>query len=102
MSLQASRLNRMPEAVYLEKWKKHNKRQPGLNYGYTYLELILCPSDIPGFTPPPVSDRDAEVAACIIQWLGTCCGLSFMSECEREVKVREKEDADRYRRNQGT
>lgn len=86
-SLQQPRLNRMPERIYAEVWKKYNKRRPGVNEGLTYLEWILCPSD--KRYPLAVSDRDAEVAACIIQWLGTSCGLGFMTECEARIKKEE-------------
>lgn len=87
-SLQIPRLNRMPERIYAEEWKKYNKRRAGVNCGFTSLEWILCPS---GTTyPPPVSERDAQVAACVIQWLGTCCGLAFMLECEAKIKKEKK------------
>ncbi len=82
-SLQTPRLNRMPERIYAEEWKNHNKRTSA-NLGFTYLEWILCPSDAQ--FPPSVSERDAVVAACVIQWLGTNCGLTFMSKCEVKIK----------------
>lgn len=83
-SLQMPRLNKMPERVYAEEWKENNIRKPYLNSGFTSLELILCPSGT--MYPPPVSDRDAEVAASVIQWLGTCCGFHFMLRCEDKIK----------------
>lgn len=82
-SLQQARLNRMPEKVYADYWKKKNERCGGVNHGFTFLEWILAPN---GDWPEEVSERDAAVAASIIQWLGTNCGLGFMSECEREIK----------------
>ncbi len=83
-SLQPDRLNRMPERIYAEEWKKHNERKPWLNSGCTYLEWILCPSG--ERFPPPVSERDAQVAASVIQWLGTNCGLAFVQKCEKQCK----------------
>lgn len=36
------------------------------------------------------SDRDAEVAATVIQWLGSNVGMSFIEEAaKREPKIRE-------------
>lgn len=87
-SLQMPRLNRMPERIYAEVWKERNKRVPGVNSGFTYLEWILCPSGMQH--PPPVSEKDAEVAASIIQWLGTNCGYHFMLRCEDKIKKENK------------
>lgn len=87
-SLQMARLNRMPERVYAEEWKEDNKRNPSINHGFTYLEWILCPSE--RRIPPLVSKRDAEVAASVIQWLGTCCGFHFMLRCEDKIKKLKK------------
>lgn len=88
-SLQMARLNRMPERVYAEEWKENNVRKSWLNSGFTSLELILCPSGN-YWCPPAVSERDAQVAASVIQWLGTNCGFHFMLRCEAEIKTREK------------
>lgn len=98
VSLQAHRIDRMPEFVYAKRWKKLNERSPGINSGFTALEWILAraprtenekmwcrfswlSSDIPGI----VSQRDAAVAASVVQWLGTNCGQGFMMEAEREI-----------------
>ena len=83
-SLQTSRLNRMPERIYAEEWKKNNERHPAINSGFTSLEWILCPEG--NWVPPAVSERDAEVAASVIQWLGTNCGYHFMLRCEDKIK----------------
>lgn len=84
-SLQQARLNRMPERVYAEAWKKKNIRHCWLNSGFTALELILAPEG-KVYNVQPVSDRDAEVAASIIQWLGTNCGFHFILDCEAKIK----------------
>ena len=88
-SLQEARLNRMPERVYAEKWKIMNNRNIGYYDGYTAIELILAPNGEIGEIQP-VSKRDAEVAACVIQWLGTNCGFHFMLDCEAKIKKAEK------------
>ncbi len=87
-SLQTARLNRMPERIYAEAWKEKNKRHSWLNSGFTYLEWILCPGK--NYVPPLVSERDAQVAASVIQWLGTNCGFHFMLDCETEIKKEER------------
>lgn len=89
-SLQRDRLrssSAIAERVYAEHWKKLNTRHFAVNRGFTCIEWILCPS---GRTPSPVSRRDAEVAACVIQWLGTNCGGAFLREAERLIeKIRD-------------
>jgi hypothetical protein len=72
------------ERVYLEEWRRQNARQPGINRGFTYIEHILCPQG--QRCPDSVSQRDAFVAASVIQWLGTNCGSAFIHECERRIK----------------
>lgn len=90
--LHANRLKNPAERIYWEQWLKLNRREHGINDGFTTLEHILDPnvgnrtgplSTAP--PPPPVSSRDAEVAGAIFQWLGTNCGLCFMRECERLI-----------------
>jgi len=89
-NLHPDRLDRIPERIYAEQWKDQNKRRAGVNDGFTYLEWILCPSK--QRIPAPVSERDAQVAAAVVQWLGTCCGLGFMQSCEIRIgKERKKE-----------
>lgn len=94
-SLNPERLSNPPEDIFLRRWQKENERSPGLNYGYGVLQLLLTPTRIrndglfscPGapYYVPPVSQRDAEVAATVIQWLGTSGGRCFMEAAEREI-----------------
>lgn len=84
VSLQENRLTSPPERVFLEKWRKENERHPAVNSGFTLLEWICCPGGQK--LPDRVNNRDAQVAASVVQWLGTNCGLSFILECEREIK----------------
>lgn len=76
------------ERVFLERWKKRNRRVPGINRGYTLLEHILCKGD--QAFPEQVSQRDAYVAASVIQWLGTNCGKAFLADCEEEIPEAKK------------
>lgn len=69
------------ERVYAAHWLKANKPTAGRPRGI--LELILRDED---GQLPTVSQRDAEVAASVIQWLGTNVGLGFIKDCERAIE----------------
>ena len=84
VGLHPKRLSHTPERIYAEEWQRENERQPGINHGYTILEYILCPEGQKW--PTRVSSRDAEVAACVIQWLGTNCGNCLIRKCEAEIE----------------
>ena len=76
-----------PERVYAEMWEAYCTPSAGVNGGYSSLELILDSGgdDRPGISgtscnlfgrwPDEITLRDSEVAARLIQWLGTNCGL---------------------------
>lgn len=92
VSLQEARLRHgMPERVNLEHWQLLNKRS--LSTGYTYLEAILTPTG--DVSPGLVTRRDAIVAACVIQWLGTNCGHGFLREAERKIEQLQKDERHR-------
>lgn len=93
-TINPDRLGSVSEAVYFRRWVMQQAGQAGVNGGRGLLENILSPTRIErpgswiGSPPPyvpPVSQRDAEVAATLIQWLGTSCGRGFVWECEREI-----------------
>lgn len=82
-----------PERIYAAAWHRYNRKHFAVNNGYRALELILHP-ECTG-PVPPASRRDATVAACVIQWLGTSCGLAFIAACEREIEASLQRDSDR-------
>lgn len=96
VSIHPDRQGSPAERIYAEMWQKQQERSPGLNDGFGLLELILSPlrqdnhSGFLGHRPyrmvPPVSQRDAQVAATVIQWLGTSCGGSFIRQAERAIE----------------
>lgn len=99
-SLQPRRLRKRkddpnPERIYAAAWLRHNRRHPAVNGGYGYLELILAPDRT---HVPPVSRRDARVAASVIQWLGTNVGMGFIWECERAIDALRRTDDEKRRR----
>jgi len=87
------------EAIFLREWKKMQRRIISHNSGYILLELILNNKPIETFPPgTPLAcrlaeidrptQRDATVAASVIQWLGTKEGAIFLDRCERQIVVR--------------
>ncbi len=100
------RINR--EKVFQEWWKKENQRRQGLNMGVGLLEGILNPDMGHERVILPISQRDASVAATVVQWFGTSCGQGFLHEvkqafdesqeeldmkmkAEREAKIKKRE-----------
>lgn len=80
------------ERIFLRHWRDENKRKAGINGGCGLLELLL--SENSNAHAADLTQRDATVAACVVQWLGTNCGQSFLIECEREIKT----DRDKKRK----
>ena len=78
--------NRNPrEAVFAQQWG-HEHRHSDL------LEILMDPHpNINSFLHPAISARDREVAATVIQWLGSNCGRCFLGICrDRIVEEGEK------------
>jgi hypothetical protein len=87
-----------PERIYAALWKQWNKERFGHGQKNGLLELLLRPDGVEW--PQVVSQRDAEVAACVIQWLGTNVGMGFIWEAEKRIDAaRERNDAARKRSN---
>jgi hypothetical protein len=66
-------------------------RGRGYNSGRGVLESIL--SENPNEHPADITQRDATVAATVVQWLGTNCGQSFLHEVQREIEKSRKRAA---------
>ncbi len=69
------------ERIYAAEWIRLNR--PSGTYPRGLLELILRHDD---GTIPTISQRDAEVAAGVIQWLGTNVGGGFLRGCEDRIE----------------
>jgi len=101
----------LAERVYARRWAKENRRVSWLNEGRGSLELILSQHVVVTvrkiveknwrrrsekshirygtdlrMIPEVITQRDATVAAAVIQWLGTSCGSAFVHEAEREIE----------------
>ena len=67
------RLDRLPEAVYVEQWQHANA--PGRDLLVKILERWP-------------TQEEADVAANVIQWLGTAVGLGFVHRTEATIEQR--------------
>jgi hypothetical protein len=65
-------------------------------YGSDHLQSLLSSGDPAG--DPVVTQRDASVAATIIQWFGTNCGWGFLCEVLRKHGQYEIVDLEAERR----
>lgn len=74
------------ERLFREHWREENKRRPGVNCGLGSLELLLNPVLGHEVQCPEITQRDATVAATVIQWLGTSCGNGFLDAVEQEYR----------------
>lgn len=91
--LRSDRDDIFTERIFLDLWEEENKRVPMVNFGNTALELILNTNKFPVtddlVRPRKVSEvtqRDADVAATVIQWLGSKCGACFLLKAELAIK----------------
>jgi hypothetical protein len=92
-----------PDRIFAEEWAEMNVPKIGLNEELGALEHILnleSNKDYPAvpFKVTPVSQRDADVAATVIQWLGTKEGLLFMQRCEKRIEQAHKEELEAHHR----
>lgn len=61
------------EKVFADKWEALNTR---VTMGSCCLEYLMGD----GMRPAPITDRDALVAARVVQWLGTHVGECFLAQ----------------------
>lgn len=77
------------EAAFSDAWEKQNIPCSGINFGSGILQDLFCERDkcwvkrIHEVTP---SER--FVSATVVQWLGTNCGMSFLTEALRKCGYR--------------
>lgn len=71
------------EKVFAEAWERENTAKGGAMEGRGYLDYLLAED----CNQPrgEVTDRDREVAATVVQWLGSPVGQTFIKECQGEV-----------------
>ena len=73
--INSNRLKREPlEQKFAKLWEKDNHRK----IGNGILDYLLAQD--PNYPRGEVTPRDREVAATVIQWLGSPVGISFLEE----------------------
>lgn len=85
-SLNPNRLCDPREAIWLRNWQleqRNSNNRPSLLHWI----LTPCMDDRRKSILCPITQRDAEVAASVIQWLGTNVGLCFVDRCLRESRL---------------
>lgn len=73
--LKSKTLSGMRERSFARLWESENNPPVYLNSGIGVLAHLV----------PDMTQRDATVAATVIQWLGTNCGQAFLREVERDI-----------------
>lgn len=74
------------EAAFAKAWENENKISPSLNHGFGLLQDLFCHADkrfgyaVPGVADHIVTEKEREIAATVIQWLGSNCGWCFLGE----------------------
>ena len=72
------------ERVFLKRWRHENSAK---DHNFTLRHIMSEDSNTYGAT---ISQRDAVVAATVIQWLGTNCGQCFLEMCQKEIAKKRK------------
>lgn len=79
------------EASFARRWEEENKPRPGINYGQGLLQDLFMGSATPGswddlmnLPNRMITESERYVAATVVQWLGTNCGMSFLDQVLRE------------------
>lgn len=74
--------NNPREVAFAESWERLQRSSP--------LHSLLCASNDNIDRKSNASDRDHIVAATVIQWLGSNCGMSFLQQViEHNPQVKE-------------
>ena len=75
------------EMIFARKWAEENKRCRYINYGYGILQDLFMEKKGRSIWATPVkiiTKRERMIVATVVQWLGSNCGFSFLSEVLRE------------------
>ena len=70
------------EKVFADKWQEENQLDSCTS---PMLSALMNKKDKKETRFRPITQRDAEVAATVIQWLGSVVGQCFLNECEAEI-----------------
>ena len=87
VGLHASRLSHpcsAREEAFAKRWRKENDPPSFLNHGVGVLDHLLYLSPEQDRFTGESTPREEQVAATVIQWLGTNCGFSFLEEALKD------------------
>lgn len=98
-----NRLSNFREHVYVDEFRKLNSRDSA-SYGMRFLEMLFGVTRkewrfLPNTIPQTITQRDADVATGIIQWLGTNCGMAFLDTCQRKIEASREFDRKLHRQH---
>lgn len=79
-------IHNMEEVIFADEWKMFNHQWRGSN-----VLASLLNEEEDRFNISRITQRDAFVAATIVQWLGTNVGSGFLQKCLERIK-KEKPD----------
>lgn len=73
------------EAAFAQVWEDECKERKWINYGYGLIQDLFFTGNRNFIFPQvichhEVTDSERFVAATVVQWLGTNCGMSFLEE----------------------
>lgn len=87
-SIEVKRVLHNPlEMLFARKWADENRRRRSINYGYgIFQDLFMERKGWHNWASPVkiISKRERMIVATVVQWFGTNCGFSFLSEVLRE------------------
>lgn len=81
------RLCNISERIYFEEFLKLCERQTGINRGFGLADILVA-----GLNESPRAPTlpEARAMAAVVQWLGTPCGMAFISTCERKISAEQE------------
>lgn len=85
VGINTKRLQHNPrEQAFHDQWLQENAPVAGVNCGHGILQdLFIETGDLMGFNRKVVEEinnRDRQIVATVIQWLGSNCGMAFLNE----------------------
>ena len=72
------------EKIFAIKWEEINTDVHGKLNNESVLDFIMANES--GHPKGEVSNRDREVAASVIQWMGSPIGLMFLKQVQQEIE----------------
>lgn len=74
------------EVAFSETWKKENEERRYINRGHGILQDLFI--DDNGVFHHTMIPRDKMIAATVVQWLGSNCGMAFIETALKECGIK--------------